>query len=439
VSFKLCYYKGAREYDLDVPVSIPCLVDTDSVYEDSAAVELAVQSALSEHESEFVDPSTLYPSNQGDYTLYMHTAVRGAIQPVVGYQDSIYMERSKLPKTYFRHYGASLSPITFAKLAVIQDGTIVDYAIKKSGANNDNGDQASLDFSCASSEANFRNASRWAAVFAKTDRSVESKCYAGTVFYLSGGSWVSDRLTANCLTFKKAEERFSDTNDYPISPASSISIRCPDSVRQGLYIIVACDTAEQKYVDFTCTLSGHTSDKTFLMQNTDKTLRLQCGSDEGASELLLEVESKGATASKTIAVIPNGGGGGNAPYDPTSRVTDISLLAFPDTVAPGGYSIMLISVNGEGDYSQRITAEISGHTSADTQYFSDGYFCNIAVGKDETADSILVTITSAQDPTVSASVSVNVDHSGDTPVDPGTDEERLQRAFWKGFAAGIPG
>lgn len=223
---------------------------------------------------------------------------------------------------------------------------------------------------------------------------------------------------------------------------SDISIRCPDSVRQGLFIIVACDSPEQPYVDFTCTLSGHTSPMTKLMQNTDKTLRLQCGSDEGASELLLEVESGGATASKAITVIPYtpvGPGSGDNEYDTESKVTDISLLAFPDTVAPGGYSIILISVNGEGDYSQRITAEISGHTSAETQYFSDGYFCNIAVGKDETAESILVTITSAQDPSVSASAWVNVDHSGDTPTDPGTDEERLQRAFWKGFAAGIPG
>lgn len=228
----------------------------------------------------------------------------------------------------------------------------------------------------------------------------------------------------------------------PSANISDISIRCPDSVRQGLFIIVACDSPEQPYVDFTCTLSGHTSPMTKLMQNTDKTLRLQCGSDEGASKLLLEVESGGATASKAITVIPYtpvGPGTGDNEYDTTSRVTDISLLAFPDTVAPGGYSIILISVNGEGNYSQRITAEISGHTSADTQYFSDGYFCNIAVGKDETAESILVTITSAQDPGVSASVTVNVDHSGDTPVDPGTDEERLQRAFWKGFAAGIPG
>ena len=228
----------------------------------------------------------------------------------------------------------------------------------------------------------------------------------------------------------------------PVPVYSGISIRCPDSVRQGLFIIVACDSPEQPYVDFTCTLSGHTSSRTKLMQNTDKTLRLQCGSDEGASELLLEVESGGATASKAIKVIPYtpvGPGSGDSEYDTDSKVTDISLLAFPDTVAPGGYSIMLISVNGEGNYSQRITAEISGHTSADTQYFSDGYFCNIAVGKDETAESILVTITSAQDPSVSASVWVNVDHSGDTPLDPGTDEERLQRAFWKGFAAGIPG
>lgn len=265
-----------------------------------------------------------------------------------------------------------------------------------------------------------------------------------TVFRNTSGQYGVVGLSSNGsrVVALECDDISSYTSLTDIIPDGDITIRCPDSVRQGLFIIVACDSPEQPYVDFTCTLSGHTSPMTKLMQNTDKTLRLQCGSDEGASELLLEVESGGATASKAIQVIPYtpvGPGAGDNEYDTTSRVTDISLLAFPDTVAPGGYSIMLISVNGEGDYSQRITAEISGHTSADTQYFSDGYFCNIAVGKDETAESVLVTITSAQDPSISASVWVNVDYSGDTPLDPGTDEERLQRAFWKGFAAGIPG
>lgn len=221
---------------------------------------------------------------------------------------------------------------------------------------------------------------------------------------------------------------------------SGISIRCPDFVRQGLFIIIACDSQEEPYIDFTCTLSGHTSPMTKLMQNTDKTLRLQCGSDEGASELLIEVASVYApsvTVSKAITVIPyNGGGGGNGngPYDPTSKVMDISLLAFPDTVAPGGFSIILTSVNGVGDYSQQITAQISGHSSEDTKVYSDGYFCNIAVGKDESAQSVLVTVTSVQDPTVFASVVVMVDHSG-TSENPVTEKEQIRQMFWSGFSS----
>lgn len=290
---------------------------------------------------------------------------------------------------------------------------------------------------------------------AKFDFETKTWIMSGTLVSFGSGATLVNGYACSWTNYNVYDQygslHLAPTEPEPLIP--DIIIRCPDSVRQGLFIIVACDCSYYEYkqylseyffsyVDFTCTLSGHTSDKTFLMQNTDKSLRLQCGSDEGASELLLTVEVDGETVSKAITVIPYtpvGPGSGDNEYDTTSSVTDISLLAFPDTVAPGGYSIMLISVNGEGNYSQRITAEISGHTSADTQYFSDGYFCNIAVGKDETAESILVTITSAQDPTVSASVTVNVDHSGDTPIDPGTDEERLQRAFWKGFAAGIPG
>lgn len=231
-------------------------------------------------------------------------------------------------------------------------------------------------------------------------------------------------------------------SDYP--EISSMSIRCPDSVRQGLFIFICCDSPEYQCVPFTCTLSGNTSSMTKLMQVNDRTVRLQCGSDETGS-LTIQAEYQGdagITASKSITVIPydGGGGGGNGgedDYDPTSSVTGITLSVFPETVLPGRYAAIYVTVNGVGDYSQKFTAQISGHNSADTQLVAGGYSCNLWVSEDETADSILVSVASVQDPTVTASAVVMVNYSG-TEEDPTTEEpttEELQQTFWNGYSA----
>ena len=237
-----------------------------------------------------------------------------------------------------------------------------------------------------------------------------------------------------------------DDISYPaeicdILPPGGISIRCPDAVMQGLWIGIACDSLYESYIDFTCTLSGHTSPTTKLIQSTEKTVQLLCGSDESASSLHIVCESElGVTASKDITVLPlsggipdgaPGGGGGDAT---TSTVTNIDLYANPDTVAPGGRSTIEVSVNGTGYYSQAITAKLEGNTSLDTILIAGVYSGNVWVGQDETAEYVTVTVISEQDPSISASVRIYIDQDGTAP-DPGSHEEQLRRAFLQGYAA----
>lgn len=235
-------------------------------------------------------------------------------------------------------------------------------------------------------------------------------------------------------------------------PTGGIIIRCPDSVTQGLFIGIACDSIDKNYIDFTCELSGNTSPQTMLMPNSDKTVRLQCAKDEAAGSLTIEVastENPALTASKTIAVIPHdwtypddeddpggdpggnpGGGGG---WDETSMVTGVSLYVYPSTVVPGGRATVEVSVNGIGNYSQAFTARLSGHSSPETELFSAGYSCNVWIDKAETAEYVLVTVASVQDPTVTATEMIYIDYSG--TEEEGTTQQQLQQAFWKGFAA----
>lgn len=130
---------------------------------------------------------------------------------------------------------------------------------------------------------------------------------------------------------------------------------------------------------------------------------------------------------------PDPGGGGGGGDDETSLVTGIDLHVYPDTVVPGGHATIEVTVNGIGNYSKAFTARLSGHSSADTELFSAGKSCNVWIAEEETAEYVLVTVASVQDPTVTATEMIYIDYSG--TEDEGTTQEQLQRAFWKGFAA----
>ena len=232
----------------------------------------------------------------------------------------------------------------------------------------------------------------------------------------------------------------------PVPVLIVCSIQCPDSVTKGLFIFLWCSDQEGNSIDFSCTLSGHTSSMTKLLQAGERTLRLYCGSDETAGSLSIQVasaEDPSATASKTIAVLAADGGGGDSggpsdpgPTDPstTSKVTGIDMYVYPDRVAPGGLATIEVFVSGEGDYSDAFRASILGQLSNSTQFSASGNTCNLLVGTDETAQSILVTAVSVQNPDVMKSVLVTIDYGGET-TDETTEEEQIRQMFWNGFAA----
>lgn len=117
-----------------------------------------------------------------------------------------------------------------------------------------------------------------------------------------------------------------------------------------------------------------------------------------------------------------------------SRVTGIALTVSPDTTVPGGHSFINVSVTGTGSYNPDFTAQISNHASPNTLLVTGDYGGNVWIGEDETADYVLVTVASVQDPTITATEMIYIDHSGTVP-DPGSTEEQIQLAYWKGFAA----
>lgn len=128
-----------------------------------------------------------------------------------------------------------------------------------------------------------------------------------------------------------------------------------------------------------------------------------------------------------------GGSGGGGEWDETSLVTGIDLHVSPDTVVPGGHATIEVTVNGIGNYSQEFTATVSGQASSETELFSAGNSCIVWVAEEETAEYVLVTVASVQDPTVTATEMIYIDHSG--TEEEGATQEQLQGAFCKGFAA----
>lgn len=143
---------------------------------------------------------------------------------------------------------------------------------------------------------------------------------------------------------------------------------------------------------------------------------------------------------KVVTSGSGGGGSGGGTEDEvigggiilSSRVTDIVLTVSPDTVVPGGHSLIEVSVNGIGNYSQAFTAQIGGYASAATHLVTGGYGCNVWIAEDETADYVLVTVTSVQDPTITATEMIYIDQSATEEED--TAADKLQIAYWKGFA-----
>lgn len=133
---------------------------------------------------------------------------------------------------------------------------------------------------------------------------------------------------------------------------------------------------------------------------------------------------------------PGGGdnpGGGGGDDDETPLVTGIGLNVYPRTVVPGGHATVEVKVYGIGNYSQAFTAELSGNASSKTKLVAGENSCNVWISEEETAEYVLITVTSEQDPYITATEMVYIDHEGDAEESP--TAWKIQMAYWRGFAA----
>ena len=92
-----------------------------------------------------------------------------------------------------------------------------------------------------------------------------------------------------------------------------------------------------------------------------------------------------------------------------SSVTSLEISC-ADWVGAGQWIPITGTVSGNGEYSTECTCTVSGGTSSGTYVTvteQDDVF-NLHVGEDETADNLTVTVTSVQDPSISASKTINV-------------------------------
>lgn len=142
------------------------------------------------------------------------------------------------------------------------------------------------------------------------------------------------------------------------------------------------------------------------------------------------------------------------PYIIPNSVTGISISA-PDTVARGFFIAITVNVSGDGEYNKAANCTVSGANSSGTALGKQSdYTYRLYCDYGETAESLTVTAASVQDPSFTATKTIavtgNTGGGGDgpdgpdnpdepdEPDDPGgttATPERLERAFWSGYAA----
>lgn len=185
---------------------------------------------------------------------------------------------------------------------------------------------------------------------------------------------------------------------------TGISISSPDSVTQGSNAEFTVTVEGTGEFDSTCTatLSGNTSTETTLTETeTPNTYRLECGSDETATEITVTVTSvadSSISAAKTISV------------ENAVTITSISISS-PDSVTQGEKILIISTIEGTGDFDNTCSITLSGNSDLTTELIEspiqNAYY--LKCGLNETATEITVTVTSVANPTISASKTVLVE------------------------------
>lgn len=138
---------------------------------------------------------------------------------------------------------------------------------------------------------------------------------------------------------------------------------------------------------------------------------------------------------------PIGGGDGNTDYpdfiedgiyEEIPYVDDILVAIIPETVVPGSKAFYQVNVTGSGNYSKEYTVALSNQESLDTIVTDGNGSGNVWIAEDETADFVLLTATSVQEPLIQTSVMLYIDH--EAVIEPEATAEQLQRAYMQGCA-----
>ena len=108
----------------------------------------------------------------------------------------------------------------------------------------------------------------------------------------------------------------------------------------------------------------------------------------------------------------------------TSSVSSVSIVS-PDSVLTGLYVTVSVDVSGSGDFDSSATLTLSGNTSSGTYLEKSDYdnIWNLFCGEDETASNLTVTAASVQDPNVTASTTITVEHAVVDPTDPSDPDD----------------
>lgn len=171
-----------------------------------------------------------------------------------------------------------------------------------------------------------------------------------------------------------------------------------------------------------------------------------CSEDTYCSENIDNEDLRGTLYMAGSEPVPWGGGVGgggeggedypdfdeDGPNEEFSYVDDILVAVVPETAVPGSRAFYQVNVTGSGSYSRAYTVALSNQESLYTKVTDGNGSGNVWIAEDETADFVLLTATSVEEPLIQTSVMLYIDH--ETVVDPVATTEQLQRAFQQGCA-----
>lgn len=201
---------------------------------------------------------------------------------------------------------------------------------------------------------------------------------------------------------------------------SSIAIHCHYHVKVGemLGVTVSLTVPEGYDNSYTLEVQGAESENTRIEEtDVENVHHLYIGADETSTMVLLRATSRQfpqLKATKGVQVVGE------------AKVTGIEIITTNDTIETGSLKNVMAKVYGENVSTSAFTTSLSGNNDPQSQVIDrdDTIYFSLFCAWEETADSLTLTVTSIQDPSVSASKTFTViksDTGGDDSGGTGGD------------------